>query len=429
MFKWIVNFWQEWRGKISISIIEQGIFSGGNFVLSILLARWLLPAEYGVFVIAFTVFLFLSGFYQALILEPMIVIGAAHHRDNLDKYMGVVVYAHWGLSVLFALFILLIAVIMYLMKNAFAFPFLCLTVATPLILFFWLFRQTCYLQMKPQAALEGSLLYILFLFLGLSILRRQNFLTPLSALAVMSLASIGTSLLLWKKLDVAMPNFSWLRIKTDAWSIFMENWQYGKWVFGSAFANWLSILIYLPAVGFWVGLSQAGSFKAIQNVMLPLQQTVIVITLLFTSWLSRERQTRGREYLRKNIYRLIKAGSFLSIIYVIVVVLFGPSVIKLLYGPDRYTDFLWLLPFLGVIAFMQSTIRTLGVGLKVLQKSSAIFWAQATGAVFTLTISVYLIMKLGLSGAVIGLLLTTFLIAIALVYFLFRYLKQHEEQF
>ena len=198
-------------------------------------------------------------------------------------------------------------------------------------------------------------------------------------------------------------------------------------MFGSAFANWLGILIYLPAVGLWVGLSQAGSFKAIQNVMLPLQQTVIILTLLFTSWLSRERQTRNREYLRRNIYRLLRAGSFMSIIYVVIVVAAGPLIIKLLYGQDRYADFLWLLPFLGLIALMQSTIRMLGVGLKVLQRPSAIFWAQTAGAVFTLSIGLYLITRLGLFGAALGFLSTTVLIAIALVYFLFRYLKQYEE--
>jgi len=429
MFKWIANSWQRWRLKISISIIEQGVFSGGNFIFNILLGRWLLPAEYGVFAIGFSVFLFLSGFYQALIFDPMGVIGAANHRDNLNKYMGAAVYAHWGLSLLFLLLILFIAIVMYLMKNTFAFLFLCLAFASPLILFLWFFRYASYLQIKPQAALKSSLLYIFFLFLGLFILRKKNFLTPISALSIMSLASIGASLILWKNLGITMPKFSWQEGKNNIRAIFMENWQYGKWIFGSAFVNWLSILIYLPAVGFLVGLSQAGGLKAMQNTILPLEQTVIVLTLLFIPWLSREKQIKAKGYLKEKMYRFIGLGSLFSFIYVAVIVLAGPLIIKLFYGQASYADFLWLLPFLGGVAFLQCIIRMLGVALKVLQRPSAIFLAQTAGAVFTLSVSLYLIIKLGLYGAVMGLFASALLIAIVLACFFFRYLKQHEEQF
>ena len=41
-----------WLKKGSLAVLDQGLFSGANFVVNILLARWLTPEEYGAFAVA-----------------------------------------------------------------------------------------------------------------------------------------------------------------------------------------------------------------------------------------------------------------------------------------------------------------------------------------------------------------------------------------
>jgi len=45
-----------WTGKGGLAVVDQALFAGSNFLLSILLARWLTPAEYGAFAVADAVF-------------------------------------------------------------------------------------------------------------------------------------------------------------------------------------------------------------------------------------------------------------------------------------------------------------------------------------------------------------------------------------
>ena len=52
-----------WVTKGGLAIVDQGLISGSNFLIGILLARWLMPEAYGAFALAFSVFLLLSYVY------------------------------------------------------------------------------------------------------------------------------------------------------------------------------------------------------------------------------------------------------------------------------------------------------------------------------------------------------------------------------
>src|ERR1039457_1871962 len=102
-----VKGWMPWVGKGSLVILDQGLISGSNFLIGILLARWLAPEAYGAYALAFSVFLFLSGFHNALLLEPMSVFGPASYRDQLRAYLGKLLQLNFlltfGLALLLAL--------------------------------------------------------------------------------------------------------------------------------------------------------------------------------------------------------------------------------------------------------------------------------------------------------------------------------------
>src|ERR1700682_33424 len=66
-----------WVRTSGLAILDQGLISGSNFLVGILLARWLSPAEYGAYAVAFSVLLLLLLVYQSAMLEPMTVFGAS----------------------------------------------------------------------------------------------------------------------------------------------------------------------------------------------------------------------------------------------------------------------------------------------------------------------------------------------------------------
>src|ERR1041385_6143479 len=45
-----------WVTRGTLAVLDQGLISGSNFLIGILLARWLLPAQYGAYGLAFEIF-------------------------------------------------------------------------------------------------------------------------------------------------------------------------------------------------------------------------------------------------------------------------------------------------------------------------------------------------------------------------------------
>ncbi|MFH1317468.1 MAG: hypothetical protein ABIH71_00435 [Candidatus Omnitrophota bacterium] len=423
MISYFLRFWQKWGKKAGFSVMDQGIFSGANFFLNIFLIRSLIPSEYGIFAISFSIFLFISGFHQALVLEPISVIGASHHKDKLGTYLGATMWIHGYLTLIFASIILLIAIIMRLNECVFSGAFFGLSIATPLILFFWLFQRICYLKLRPDLSLKGSLLYAFLLFSGIIVSNAKSWISPFNALFIMGFASGGVIVVFWNFMSVKAIDLSWNKIKFVIRDVLRDNWRYGKWVIGSAFTNWISLLIYVPLIGIFAGTDKAGVFKAMQDLFLPLQKVLIALSFLFLPWVSKQFVIQGKNYLKKNIYKFIAVSVLLSGIYVIAIISFKGIIVKFLYGSGYYTSFLWLLPWLGIAVIIRSMNYGVIMGLKALKCSNAVFFGQAAAVVVTLTLGLYLVKNLKLYGAAVSSFLAIFVIIIVGLYFLEKRLK------
>jgi O-antigen/teichoic acid export membrane protein len=96
-----------WLGKGFWAVTDQGLFASTNFVLNVLLTRWLTPQDYGVFTVAFAVFLFFGTFHTALLTEPMLILGPGRYRGRLSEYLDTLLYGHFGFATLCSLLLLL----------------------------------------------------------------------------------------------------------------------------------------------------------------------------------------------------------------------------------------------------------------------------------------------------------------------------------
>ena len=88
-----------WISKGGLAILDQGLISGSNFLVSILLARWLTADQYGAYAVAFGIYLMLTLVYQSLVLEPMGVFSGTTFGQNLRGYVRTLVSIHIALSV------------------------------------------------------------------------------------------------------------------------------------------------------------------------------------------------------------------------------------------------------------------------------------------------------------------------------------------
>ena len=158
-----------WVTKGGLAILDQGLISGSNFLIGILLARWLVPAQYGAFSLAFSVFLLLSYVYHALLSEPQGVFSGSAYRQCLRGYLKALL----GIQAILTVFGLALlggsAAVVYALGKADGLPgaLAGVAIASPCILFFWLLRRAYYMNLAPARAAVGAFIYCVLVTGGL----------------------------------------------------------------------------------------------------------------------------------------------------------------------------------------------------------------------------------------------------------------------
>ena len=140
-----------WGSKGGLAILDQALISGSNFMVSILLARWLMPDQYGAYAVAFGIYVMLSLVYQSLVLEPMGVFGGSIFRSNLRGYLKSLVWLHVALSVtICSALVISWAVAHRLGAGAAMTSALAgIAFASPCLMLFALARRSFYVELSP----------------------------------------------------------------------------------------------------------------------------------------------------------------------------------------------------------------------------------------------------------------------------------------
>ena len=222
-----------WGWLSALSLVDQGLASGAGFGVNLLLARWMMPDVYGAFAVAFAGFLFVSGFHNVLLLEPMSVMGPSRHAGSLLGYFRAQMVVHAVLVGALSGVSLLGGLLLWKMvpANPLAGAVIGGSLALPFLLLAWLARRMCYVMRRPGLAIQGSAFYLGFVGAGLFVLAHFGWLEPFSAFVLMGCGSLVSAGLLLLRLEL------WSRGKNEAeisWSAGLaENWKYGKWLLAS----------------------------------------------------------------------------------------------------------------------------------------------------------------------------------------------------
>ena len=75
---------------INWALTDQALVSSGNLLTSVLLARYLGPAEFGKFVLVWIIIEFAQGLQGAIVLAPMMTIAPKYPDNERTKYFGAV---------------------------------------------------------------------------------------------------------------------------------------------------------------------------------------------------------------------------------------------------------------------------------------------------------------------------------------------------
>ena len=364
-----INKVYRWSLKAGVAILDQALFSGSNFVLNILLARWLRPEEYGAFSLSFAIYLFFSGFHNALILEPMSVLGTAKYLDSLKNYMAGQFFIHaivTGFSGLLILIIGLVLLFFHLVELFLSLFIIGTGIFLPLMLLMWLARRSCYILGKPVWALMSSLAYSFVLILGAFFMHNQEQrASPLHWYLLLGIASLAGSLLIYTNRNlVDFGNFNWL-----PW--LREQWSFGKWIVLAGFLNFAGTQIQLFAVAMQLGLDQAGTYRALQNFMLPMMQILAAVSMLVLPSVSFEFGRQNFQLMKSKAMKVVVGLIVVSFVYMIILLIFAKSVEQLLYD-GKFSEYTALISLIGFVPFITAMEIGFSLVVRSLQRANVL---------------------------------------------------------
>jgi O-antigen/teichoic acid export membrane protein len=388
-----------WGRKSACSLIDQGLTSFTGFCVSFLLARWLAPEVYGAYAIAFAAYLFVCGFHNVVVLEPMSVLGPARHAAALAGYFRAQIVIHAILVGILAVVATLASVVIWLVmpQSPLAAAIFGGTVALPFLLLLWLARRMCYVLQRPAFAMLGSAACLSFVLGGLYALRYLERLTPFSAFLLTGGGSFLGSLLILRQIrGQGSPVESSERLGWQ--SILRENWSYGRWLAGSTVLYSISGQVQMFLVAGFLGLSSAGVLRAMMLPGAVMTQIVSATDLLILPGFSYD---FSRGLLRRMRHKAVLASCLLGGAGLCFAALLrfvtGPTE-HFLFG-GKFAPHAWLIPALALIPAANGFNSGFSAVLRGSQKPHFDLLANMIAAPVALLSALLFIHWWGLAGA------------------------------
>ena len=413
--------WQRWLGRGVWAVTDQGLFAVSSALLNVLLARWLVPAEYGAFAVAYTLFLLIGAVHTAFFTEPMLVFGSDKYAKLWSGYMRVLLRGHWMLTCAGSMFLLIASAVCWFNGAGLIAQATCgLAVAAPFTLLLWLMRRASYARLQPQLAAAASALYLLLIMTGLWALNFYKATSILLVMLCMGLASAVAGLWLRWQLCSTTSLDSESAARPAQRAVLTAHWNYGRWALATGLLMWVPLNFYFIVLSGWVSLEASATLKALTNMVLPLLQTNAALSaLLLPPLVMRARNRVAFKQLLRSALMLFLAGATL---YTLFLATLGRPLVHLLYGGkyDGAASLLWLLALLpaldGIAIVLASALRSL-------ERPVLVFWANLCAGACVLTLGLWATSAWGLGGAALGMILGELLAALLLCLFVVKCLR------
>ncbi len=380
-----------------ISIVDQFLFSGVQFLLNIALARWLSLNDYGLFTVLFTLFLIVLGFHNAFVVEPFSVFAPRRGPADLAAYERAVNCFHWlsfGSAGLVSA-----AGCWFLPEGGLRETAMVFSLSAPVSLYLWHRRRACYVHAKPEGGVLVAAAYAASLLAAAIGAHRLGVLNSTTAFLVLAFASlIGISV---SHLSGRRPDGGGRPPRASLRATARGHWHYGKWAAGTT-------LLYAACTHFQtlyaaasLGRESAGVLRACLNFTLPMSQMVVASSLFALPTLARQLGAGNHASAIRIATRISvclggMGAAGLALLYV-----FGGRISNLVYG-GKFEAYHLMLPLLAVVPLSAAISAGDGMLVRAANRPELQFRISVVTAAVGLTSSVFLIRRYGVWGAALS---------------------------
>jgi len=401
-------------GKVTWSVVDQGANAGTNFLVALLLARYLSTQDYGIYAILVTTQGLNEIVLQGLLFEPMLIFGAKLYRFTFLAYINKLLL----ISFLFVLAAFPLLVVIFILTTDYQLQ--SVSIFSSFFVFvlgstIWLLiRRSAYVVHHPIIAGIGSICFATLALISIFGLHSLNMLSIQTWLIVKGLGNLVISLGVYIFQMINYPGSLRSGENQTIRIILQQHWKYGRWALGVQILSWLPKSIYFYLLPGFVNLDANAALKALMNLLSPFLMTFAAQNPLLLPTLSLTIATDWRIWYRR--IKIIFAVSILgAVIYWLILGLGSSWVVDLLYDGkySEYSDLLWILGGIPVCAAVYGSV---GMALKSLEKPKQVFVGWLSSSVIMLSVGILLVKQRGLEGAAFGLLLSLGMAALVLVF-------------
>ncbi len=314
--------------RATTTMADQCVASASNFIVGIVVARISGPTGLGAFALAYTVWILLTMVYRAMVTEPMVISGDMR-RDDKDDIIRQGFAAVVTLGAMAACIVAALGMT-FLVIGQHTFGIGLLSVAPWLLALdlqdYW--RQVGFMQGIPKQSLKNDLVF--------------NAVQALAfvAIFVAGLHSVFVVISAWGAGAVVASLYGLWQYKvrpslrgggTFLWS----RWEMSRWLASERTANWGASQLYLILAGAILGPAALGGLKAAQGLVTGPTNVVINGSGSFgLPEASRHFAERGWAGMARVTRFVTGATVSAAAASGVIVFIFAPTLIKLLYGPQ-----------------------------------------------------------------------------------------------
>ena len=406
-----------------LTLIDQAANSGGNLLLTIIIARLLNPSDFGFYSIGLLLGMLSMEACQTLVAAPAQTIGPKLSADQLKGYCRSTAQLSLFLASMTAIAIFCGTIIygfIYGLEAPLVKGFLYLLAAAGMQLHLWA-RRIAYVCNKITAAAIGSsfryfIHLIAAIFIGYANFKNSPEL-HLIALGVSGLIAAFLTTFLWWPAKVR-ENFPFLLA-------LKKHLNFGKWLFGAGAINWFGSNWFIAITGTMMGTASIGVLKAAQNIAgitgIIVQIMENVVPIKAARLMANKGTKASFQYVMRIGSLTIGTGSIITFFLVI----FSSDIMALVYT-EAYRKFGFVLALVSITYIMSLVVFLLKVIFRTVEIVRPIFITQILIAIMTLSSAGKLVSHYGILGAAIGLMLVQFVSALVLSIFACHLIKQLE---
>jgi O-antigen/teichoic acid export membrane protein len=398
-------------GRLALMLADQGMVSAVNFLTVVLLARYLSLTQFGVFMVAHTVLLLLTGLQNALVAQPHNILGAQRSGIEYARLTAVLATMQLIGCMLIALIVAAAGFIWRAFGSDHAIVAFALALAIPAWMAQEFVRRVLYTHGDVLgAAINNCVSYGLQLVAIVCVALEIGGLkaTPAQALLALGASSLLATLLGGFQLRhylgiAALRSLPELRSRGAFTRTLAETWQLSRWLVAQQGASWVGVSGNGLILAALLGPASFGAYRAayqVVNILNPLRQVAVSHLPSKAARLFAEHGYSGLRTWNRQM-SLWLAVPFAAC--ALLVSIGAEPLAQLLYGNRVELAELHLWVGLGALAYALNFARTpLDYTVLIAGGARSLFMRTLWLNVFVVTAGVALIWTLGIQGALLS---------------------------